>query len=122
MLVRLCFPGKSFSGLFVPIAASVELKQMAMMHQAVEDRRACGVVPQVCPPVLHDAIGGDDDAAVQFAALMDQSLQQCAGVVRDGVCEEQIVPNEEIAVDDGSQPDLAEFMALRWKKSSVARY
>ena len=26
-----------------------------MVHQAIEDRRAHGVVPQICPPVLHDA-------------------------------------------------------------------
>ncbi len=77
------------------------------MHQAIEDRRAHGVVPQVCSPILHDAIGGDDDAAAQFVALMDQGLQQGAGVVRDGAGEEQIVQHEEIAVDDGSQPDLA---------------
>ncbi|CKV76445.1 Uncharacterised protein [Mycobacterium tuberculosis] len=38
---------------------------------------------------------------------MDQGLQQGAGVVRDGAGEEQIVQHEEIAVDDGSQPDLA---------------
>lgn len=78
-----------------------------MMHQAIEDRRAHSVVTQMCPPVLHDAIGGDDDAAAQFVALMDHGLQQCAGVVRDGACDEQIVQHEEIAVDDGSRPDIA---------------
>ena len=52
-----------------------------MMHKAIEDRRAHSVVPKVCPPILHDAIGGDDDAAAQFVALMDQGLQQSAGVV-----------------------------------------
>lgn len=31
--------------------------------------------------VLHRAIGGDDDAAAQFVALMDQGLQQGAGIV-----------------------------------------
>lgn len=59
------------------------------------------------PRYVHDAIGGDDDAAAQLVALMDQGLQQCAGVVKDGACEEQIVQHEEIAVDDGLQPDLA---------------
>jgi hypothetical protein len=78
-----------------------------VVHQAIEDRRAHGVVPQICPPVLHDAIRCDDDAAAQFVALMDQGLQQCAGVVGDGACEEQIVQHQEIAVDDGSQSDLA---------------
>lgn len=101
MIVSLTsFPGKGFSGLFEPIAASVKLKQMAMVHQAIEDPRAHGVVPQVCPPILHDAIGGDDDAAVEFVALMNQGLQQCAGIVSDGAGEEQIVQHEEIAVDD----------------------
>ncbi|MEY9138752.1 hypothetical protein ABIE79_010282 [Bradyrhizobium diazoefficiens] len=38
--------------------------------------------------LLHDAIGGDDDAAAQFVTLMDQGLQQSAGVVGDGACEE----------------------------------
>ena len=59
------------------------------MHKAIEDRRAHSVVPKVCPPILHDAIGGDDDAAAQFVTLMDQGLQQSAGVVGDGACEEQ---------------------------------
>jgi hypothetical protein len=87
-----------------------------MMHKAIEDRRAHGIIPQVCPPILHDAIGGDDDAAAQFVALMDHCLQQGAGVVGDGACEEQIVQHEEIAVDDGSQPDLA----LRDRAQDVA--
>lgn len=38
---------------------------------------------------------------------MDQGLQQGAGVVGDGACEEQIVQHQEIAADDGSQPDVA---------------
>lgn len=61
-----------------------------MMHQPIEYRRAHGVVSQICPPVLHDPIGGDDDAAAQFVALMDQGLQPCAGVVGDGACEDAI--------------------------------
>ena len=82
---------KASGGLFEAIASSIELEQVAVVHQAIEDRRAHGVVPQIRPPVLHDAIGGDDDAAAQFVALMDQGLQQCAGVVGDGAREEQIV-------------------------------
>lgn len=50
-----------------------------MMHEAIEDRRSHGIMPQVCAPILHDAIGGDDDAAAQFVALMDHGLQQGAG-------------------------------------------
>lgn len=60
----------------------------------------------------------------QFAALMDQDLQQCVGVVREGACEKQIVQHEEIAVDDGSRPDVAlrdGARGVRWKKSSVSR-
>lgn len=72
-------------------------------------------------PVLLDAIGGDYDAAAQFVALMDQCLQQCAGVVRDGACEEQIVQHEEIAVDDGSQPDLALCLGSSWRSRGRSR-
>ncbi|GLR95816.1 hypothetical protein GCM10007858_34530 [Bradyrhizobium liaoningense] len=48
-----------------------------MMHKAIEDRRAHSVVPKVCPPILHDAIGGDDDAAAQFVTLMDRAGPGC---------------------------------------------
>jgi len=78
-----------------------------MVHKAIEYGRAHRIVAQVGAPVLHDTIGGDDDAAMQFVALMDQGLQQCAGIVGNGAGEEQIVQYEQITVDDVSQPDLA---------------
>jgi len=46
-----------------------------MVHEAIEYGRAHRIVAQVGAPVLHDTIGGDDDAAMQFVALMDQGLQ-----------------------------------------------
>lgn len=78
-----------------------------MVHQAVKDRRAHGVVSEISAPVLHDAIGRDDDAAVQFVALMDQGLQQSASFVGDGASEEQVVEHEQIAVKDAPQSSFA---------------
>lgn len=48
-----------------------------MVHEAIEYGRAHRIVAQVGAPVLHDTIGGNDDAAMQFVALMDQGLQHC---------------------------------------------
>ena len=74
-----------------------------MMHQSIEDRRAHRVVTQVRSPVLHDAIGCNDDATAQLVALMDEGLQQRAGLIRDGAGEEQIVEHKQIGVDDAAQ-------------------
>lgn len=96
-----------------------------MVHKAIEYGRAHRIVAQVGAPVLHDTIGGDDDAAMQFVALMDQGLQQCAGIVGNGAGEEQIVQYEQITVDDVSQPDLAlcdGAQRVAMKKSSVSIY
>lgn len=51
MLARHCFAGKVFSGLFEAIASSIELEQVAVVHQAIEDSRSHGVVPEICPSV-----------------------------------------------------------------------
>ena len=55
------------------------------MHEPVEDRGAHRVVAQVCAPILHNAVGRDDNAAMQFVALMDQRLQQCASGVGERI-------------------------------------
>ncbi len=42
------------------------------MHEPIEDRGAHRVIAQIRPPILYDAVGGDDEASAQFVALMDQ--------------------------------------------------
>jgi hypothetical protein len=77
------------------------------MHEPVEDRGAHRVVAQVCAPILHNAVGRDDNASMQFVALMDQRLQQRAGGVGDRTRQEQVIQHEQIALEDGSQPGFA---------------
>lgn len=103
-LACFCFARKRFGGLLEPIAAAVELEQMAVMHEPVEDRGAHRVVAEVGPPVLYDAVGGDDDTAMQLVALVDQRLQQGAGVIGNRARQEQVIQHEQIAVEDSSQP------------------
>ncbi|SCB55917.1 IstB-like ATP binding protein [Bradyrhizobium shewense] len=86
ILVDCGFACKSFGGFLEAVAAAVELEQMAMVHEAVQDGRALGVAGEISAPILHDAAGRDDDAAVQFVALMDQILQQ-KRQLRRGWCE-----------------------------------
>lgn len=52
------------------------------MHEPVEDRGADRVVAEIGAPVLHDPVGGDDHAAVQLVALMDERLQQTGNCSR----------------------------------------
>ncbi|MGY4353092.1 hypothetical protein ACVWXM_009609 [Bradyrhizobium sp. GM7.3] len=78
-----------------------------MVHEAVKDRRAHGIVAEISAPILHDAIGCDDDAAVQFVTLMDQGLQQRASFVGDGASKEQVVNYKQIAVKDAPQSSFA---------------
>jgi len=46
-----------------------------MVHQAVQDGGAHGVVAQVLAPVLDEAVGSDDEAAAQLVALVHEALQ-----------------------------------------------
>lgn len=56
-----------------------------MVHEAVKDGRAHGVVPEISGPILHDAIGRDDDAAVICSVDGSESaakLPASSGMVR----------------------------------------
>lgn len=69
------------------------------MHQTVEDGGGHGVVSEVLAPVLHDPVGGHDDAALELVALVHQRLQQLATSVADAAGQEQIVQHQQIGVE-----------------------
>ncbi len=48
----------------------------ACLAQAVQERGRHGVVAQVFAPVLHDALGRHDDAALEFVALVYQRFRK----------------------------------------------
>jgi hypothetical protein len=78
-----------------------------VVHQPVENRGAHRIVAKVCAPILHNTVGRDENAAMQFVALMDQGLQQRAGGVVDRTRQEQVVQHKQITLEDGSQPGFA---------------
>jgi hypothetical protein len=57
-----------------------------------------GRVAKVFAPVLHDAVGGHDDAAAAFVALMHDGLEQLGGV-GDSPRKEEIVQDKQIRFD-----------------------
>ncbi len=73
------------------------------MHEAVEDGGGHGGVAEVLAPVLHDAVGGDDDGAAVLVALVDDGLQQFGRGVADAPGQEQVVEHEQVGLDPGAQ-------------------
>ena len=82
-LARFRFARKGFRSFLQAVAAAVEFKRMAVMHESVQDRAAHGVVAEVGAPVLNDAVGRNHNAAAQLVSLMNEGLQQSAGGVRN---------------------------------------
>lgn len=66
------------------------------MHESVQDVRGHGGVSQVLAPVLHYAVGGNDDGAAQLAALMHDGLQQLGTHLGNAPGQEEIVENQQI--------------------------
>lgn len=69
------------------------------MHQPVENGGGHGVVSQIFPPILHDAVRCHDDAASEFVALVNQHLQQFSGAVADASGQKQIVKYHQIGIE-----------------------
>ncbi|MBB4519844.1 hypothetical protein GGD68_008660 [Paraburkholderia fungorum] len=102
-LARFRFARKGFRSFLQAVAAAVEFKRMAVMHESVQDRAAHGVVAEVGAPVLNDAVGRNHYAAAQLVSLMNEGLQQSAGGVRNRARQKQIIQNQQIAVENAAQ-------------------
>lgn len=52
------------------------------MHEPVQDGAGHGGIAEVLAPVLHHAVGRDENGAVQFVALVKDGLQDFGGIHR----------------------------------------
>ena len=69
----------------------------------VEDGGGHGLVAEVAAPVLHDAVGGHNDAAAMHVALVNHGLQQFGGGLGDATREEQAIDHEQVGLGIGAQ-------------------
>ncbi len=88
------------------------------MHKAVGDGGGHGADTQVPAPILHEAVGCDDDGSVQLVAPVHQGLQQRCGVLADATSREQVVGHQQIGRHPALEPShtLIAIACLRMVK------
>ena len=85
------------------------------MHESVKDRGAHRVVALICAPILRNAIGCHDNAAMYCSV---DGLAFAVARRRHRTRQEQVIQHEEIALEDGSQSGIA---LSRWAQRETVK-
>src|SRR3972149_4298990 len=111
-LVR-CSPLRSARrGFLEPPALALDFEQMAMMHEAIEERRDHHHVAEEPGPILERPVRGDDGGGLFVPS--HEHVGQFVACLGGELAQEEVVDQEQLgATDVGPQlPEVAEFPGL----------
>lgn len=98
-----CGYGNAGHGLFEPVALAFELQHVRAVHEPIQNGGGHGGVAQILAPVLHDAVGGDDDGAAQLVALVHDGLQYLGTHIGNAPGQKQVIQNQQVRLHIDAQ-------------------